>query len=203
MAVVGVDFGNLNCYISVARQGGIETVANDYSQRDTPSVVGFSNNQRIMGVGAKNQLLTNLKRTVFNFKHMLGRKFKDPYVQEVMKGLPYVIGELILLFFEISLKLFHSIVLLVISRISKISSLTLPDLFSNPDKLYTVFTEFFFSFNIGEGSHGEIRIQLQYMGKDRAYTPEEITAMLLTKLKETAEEALKTKVKDIVISGMI
>jgi len=143
MAVVGVDFGNLNCYISVARQGGIETVANDYSQRDTPSVVGFSNNQRIMGVGAKNQLLTNLKRTVFNFKHMLGRKFKDPYVQEVMKGLPYVIGE---------------------------------------------------------GSHGEIRIQLQYMGQDRAYTPEEITAMLLTKLKETAEEALKTKVKDIVIS---
>ena len=203
MAVVGVDFGNLNCYISVARQGGIETVANDYSQRDTPSVVGFSNNQRIMGVGAKNQLLTNLKRTVFNFKHMLGRKFKDPYVQEVMKGLPYVIGELILLFFEISLKLFHIIVLLVISRISKISSLTLPDLFSNPDKLYTVFTEFFFSFNIGEGSHGEIRIQLQYMGQDRAYTPEEITAMLLTKLKETAEEALKTKVKDIVISGMI
>ena len=150
MAVVGVDFGNLNCYISVARQGGIETVANDYSQRDTPSVVGFSNNQRIMGVGAKNQLLTNLKRTVFNFKHMLGRKFKDPYVQEVMKGLPYVIGELILLFFEISLKLFHTIVLLVISRF--------PDLFSNPDKLcskkkkikkikkklYTVFTEFFF-----------------------------------------------------------
>ena len=203
MAVVGVDFGNLNCYISVARQGGIETVANDYSQRDTPSVVGFSNNQRIMGVGAKNQLLTNLKRTVFNFKHMLGRKFKDPYVQEVMKGLPYVIGELILLFFEISLKVFHTIVLLVISRISKISSLTLPDLFSNPDKLYTVFTEFFFSFNIGEGSHGEIRIQLQYMGQDRAYTPEEITAMLLTKLKETAEEALKTKVKDIVISGMI
>ena len=202
MAVVGVDFGNLNCYISVARQGGIETVANDYSQRDTPSVVGFSNNQRIMGVGAKNQLLTNLKRTVFNFKHMLGRKFKDPYVQEVMKGLPYVIGELILLFFEISLKVFHTIVLLVISRISKISSLTLPDSFLIPTNC-TLYSRNFFSFTIGEGSHGEIRIQLQYMGQDRAYTPEEITAMLLTKLKETAEEALKTKVKDIVISGMI
>ena len=202
MAVVGVDFGNLNCYISVARQGGIETVANDYSQRDTPSVVGFSNNQRIMGVGAKNQLLTNLKRTVFNFKHMLGRKFKDPYVQEVMKGLPYVIGELILLFFEIALKVFHTIVLLVISRISKISSLTLPDSFLIPTNC-TLYSRNFFSFTIGEGSHGEIRIQLQYMGQDRAYTPEEITAMLLTKLKETAEEALKTKVKDIVISGMI
>merc|ERR1719210_2978088 len=96
-----------------------------------------------MGVGAKNQLLTNLKRTVFNFKHMLGRKFKDPYVQETIKGLPY---------------------------------------------------------EISEGPQGEIRIKIPYMGQERTFTPEEVTAMLLTKLKETAEEALKTKVKDIVIS---
>jgi len=143
MAVVGVDFGNLTCYISVARAGGIETIANDYSLRETPSVVGFSDKQRIMGVGAKSQLLTNLKKTVFNFKHMLGRKFKDPYVQEAIKGLPY---------------------------------------------------------DITEGQNGEVRIQLNYMDKTRAFTPEEITAMLFTKLKDTAEEALKTKVKDIVIS---
>jgi len=144
MAVVGVDFGNLTCYISVARAGGIETIANDYSMRETPSVVGFSDKQRIMGVGAKNQLLTNLKKTVFNFKHMLGRKFKDPYVQAcVLKGLPY---------------------------------------------------------DIKEGKNGEIRINLSYMDQDRTFTPEEITAMLFTKLKHTAEEALKTKVKDIVIS---
>ena len=143
MAVVGVDFGNLTCYISVARAGGIETIANDYSLRETPSVVGFSEKQRIMGVNAKNQLLTNLKKTVFNFKHMLGRKFKDPYVQELIKGLPYVITE---------------------------------------------------------GQQGEIRVQLNYLDKSRAFTPEEITAMLLTKLKETAEIALNTKVKDIVIS---
>ena len=143
MAVVGVDFGNLTCYISVARAGGIETIANDYSLRETPSVVGFSDKQRIMGVNGKNQLLTNLKKTVFNFKHLLGRKFKDPYVQEVIKGLPY---------------------------------------------------------QISEGSQGEIRIKVAYMDKDQAFTPEEITAMLFTKLKETAEAALNTKVKDIVIS---
>jgi len=143
MAVVGVDFGNLTCYISVARAGGIETIANDYSLRDTPSVVGFSDKQRIMGVGAKNQLLTNLKKTVFNFKHMLGRKFKDPYVQEAIKGLPY---------------------------------------------------------DISEGQQGEVRVTLNYMDKTRTFTPEELTAMLFTKLKHTAEEALKTKVKDIVIS---
>ncbi len=46
MAVVGVDFGNNSCYISVARAGGIETIANDYSMRDTPTVVGFSEKQR-------------------------------------------------------------------------------------------------------------------------------------------------------------
>jgi len=143
MAVVGVDFGNLTCYISVARAGGIESIANDYSLRETPSVVGFSDKQRIMGVGAKNQLLTNLKKTVFNFKHMLGRKYKDPYVQEAIKGLPY---------------------------------------------------------DISEGQHGEVRISLNYLDKRQAYTPEEITAMLFTKLKDTAEDALKTKVKDIVIS---
>merc|ERR1711944_154095 len=74
---------------------------------------------------------------------MLGRKFKDPYVQETIKGLPY---------------------------------------------------------EISEGPQGEIRIKIPYMGQDRAYTPEELTAMLFTKLKDTAEEALKTKVKDIVIS---
>lgn len=143
MAVVGVDFGNLTCYISVARAGGIESIANDYSMRETPSMVGFSEQQRIMGVGAKNQLLTNLKRTVFNFKHLLGRQFRDPYVQRLIGGLPY---------------------------------------------------------DISEGSAGEIRIQLSYMSKTRSFTPEEVTAMLFTKLKDTAEEALKTKVKDIVIS---
>jgi heat shock protein len=143
MAVVGVDFGNDTCYISVARAGGIETIANDYSMRDTPSVIAFSERQRIMGVGAKQQMLTNLKKTVFDFKHMLGRKFKDPVVQETIRQLPY---------------------------------------------------------DITEGQNGEVRINVSYMSQTKSFTPEEITAMLFTKLKETAEEALKTKVKDIVIS---
>lgn len=36
MSVIGFDFGNENCYIAVARAGGIETIANEYSQRVTP-----------------------------------------------------------------------------------------------------------------------------------------------------------------------
>ena len=38
MSVVGFDFGNQTCYIAVARQGGIETIANEYSDRVTPLV---------------------------------------------------------------------------------------------------------------------------------------------------------------------
>ena len=142
MAVVGIDFGNDSCYISVARQGGIETIANDYSMRDTPSFVGFGERQRILGVGAKSQFLTNLKRTVFGFKHLLGRTFSDPVVQQIAATVPY---------------------------------------------------------KISEGPSGGILIETSYMGADRKFTPEEVTAMLMTKLKETAEEALKTKVKDVVI----
>lgn len=36
MSVVGIDVGFQNCYIAVARSGGIETVANEYSDRCTP-----------------------------------------------------------------------------------------------------------------------------------------------------------------------
>jgi len=143
MSVVGIDFGNHSCYISVARQGGIESIANDYSLRDTPSYVGFSERQRIMGVSAKSQHLTNLKRTVFNFKHMLGRKFQDPIAQEIIATLPY---------------------------------------------------------EVSEGPGGKIQISIDYLGSKQSFTPEEITAMLFTKLKLTAEDALKTQVKDVVIS---
>jgi len=144
MSVVGIDFGNQSCYIAVARGGGIETIANDYSLRDTPSYVAFSERQRALGVNAKNQQMTNLKRTVYQFKHMLGRQFADPVVQRDLPMLPY---------------------------------------------------------NVTEHPHtGRPIINMEYMGKGHEFTPEQITAMLLTKLKHTAEEALQNKVKDVVIS---
>lgn len=141
--VIGIDFGNNTCYISVARTGGIETIDNDYSLRETPSYVGYGERKRIIGVGAKNQLLTNLQKTVFGFKHLLGRKYNDPVVQENITDLPYLVSE---------------------------------------------------------GKGGNILIHVKYLGADNAFTPEQITAMLFTKLKHTAENSLKTKVKDVVIS---
>jgi len=92
MSVVGIDFGNDTCYISVARQGGIESIANDYSLRATPSYVAFGEKQRIMGVAAKSGQMTNVKRTFFGFKRLLGRKFDDPHVQSELARFPFEVN---------------------------------------------------------------------------------------------------------------
>uniref|UniRef100_A0A1B6C8J9 Uncharacterized protein n=3 Tax=Clastoptera arizonana TaxID=38151 RepID=A0A1B6C8J9_9HEMI len=143
MSVIGIDFGNESCYVAVARAGGIETIANDYSLRATPSCVAFSGRNRILGVAAKNQTVTNMKNTIFDFKRLLGRKWSDPFVQQEMKRLPY---------------------------------------------------------QIIQQPNGGIGIKVHYLDEDHVFSPEQITAMLLTKLKETSEIALKTKVNDCVIS---
>lgn len=92
MSVVGIDFGNDSCYISVARQGGIESIANDYSLRNTPSYVAFGEKQRTMGVAAKSGQMTNVKKTFFGFKRLLGRKFDDPHVQAELARFPFEIS---------------------------------------------------------------------------------------------------------------
>lgn len=47
-----------------------------------------------MGVAARQKMLSNLRNTVFSFKHLIGREFKDPIVQQEMHSLPYKIVEL-------------------------------------------------------------------------------------------------------------
>ncbi|XP_023386441.1 heat shock protein 105 kDa [Pteropus vampyrus] len=56
MSVVGLDVGSQSCYIAVARAGGIETIANEFSDRCTPSVISFGSKNRTIGVAAKNQV---------------------------------------------------------------------------------------------------------------------------------------------------
>lgn len=77
MSVVGVDIGDYSTYISVAKPGAVETISNDYSLRDTPSVVGFGDRQRFVGVSAENQRNLNPKSTVSFFKNTIGRTFKS------------------------------------------------------------------------------------------------------------------------------
>jgi len=82
MAVVGIDIGDHCTYISLARQGGVDTIVNDYTQRATPTVVALGGRQRFIGVSAENQRNLTVKNTVSYFKNFLGRTFKDEYVQK-------------------------------------------------------------------------------------------------------------------------
>lgn len=94
MSVIGFDFGNENCFIAVARAGGIETIANEYSQRVTPSYVAFGEKVRDLGVSAKSKQVTNLKNTVFGFKRLQGRKYNDPQTKHEGTFLPYSLVEI-------------------------------------------------------------------------------------------------------------
>jgi len=143
MSVVGFDFGNDSCYISVARQGGIESIANDYSLRATPSYVAFGEKSRTMGVAAKSGQMTQVKRTFFGFKRLLGRKFDDPHVQAELSRAPY---------------------------------------------------------EVQKTADNGIVYPINYAGKNKLLSAEQLTAALFTKLKDTAEVALSAKVNDVVIS---
>uniref|UniRef100_A0A8C4EJD0 Heat shock protein 4a n=1 Tax=Dicentrarchus labrax TaxID=13489 RepID=A0A8C4EJD0_DICLA len=143
MSVVGFDLGFQSCYVAVARAGGIETVANEYSDRCTPSFVSFGPRNRSIGAAAKSQVVTNCQNTVQGFKRFHGRAFTDPYIQSVKSNLVY-------------------------------------DLAQMPS-----------------GSTG---IKVMYMEEEKVFSIEQVTGMLLTKLKETAESALKKPVADCVIS---
>ncbi|XP_054909471.1 heat shock 70 kDa protein 4L [Poeciliopsis prolifica] len=94
MSVVGIDVGFQNCYIAVARSGGIETVANEYSDRCTPACVSLASKNRMIGNAAKNQIITNFKNTVHGFKKFHGRAFDDPFVQSEKSKLPYSLSKL-------------------------------------------------------------------------------------------------------------
>lgn len=85
MSVVGIDLGNLASYIAVARNRGIDVIANEVSNRDTPSLVSFGPKQRYLGESAKTQETSNFKNTVSSLKRIIGRTLQDPEVQELEK----------------------------------------------------------------------------------------------------------------------
>ncbi|KAF7782951.1 hypothetical protein Agabi119p4_2327 [Agaricus bisporus var. burnettii] len=86
MAVVGVDFGTLHSKIGVARHRGIDIIANEVSNRATPSLVAFGPKQRSIGESAKTQETSNFKNTIGGLNRLIGRTFDDPQVQNVEKN---------------------------------------------------------------------------------------------------------------------
>ncbi|KAI8050255.1 heat shock protein 70 family [Syncephalis plumigaleata] len=85
MSVVGIDFGNLQSVIAVARNRGIDVICNEVSNRATPSLVSFGAKQRFLGESAKTNEISNFRNTVAALKRLIGRRFNDPEVQQVEK----------------------------------------------------------------------------------------------------------------------
>ena len=140
--VIGIDLGTTYSCVGIFRNGSVEIIPNELGNRITPSVVAFTDDDRLVGEAAKNQAALNPKRTIYSVKRLIGRKYNDKEVQMDKKLLPY-------------------------------------DIIDKDGKPY---------------------IQGETKGQKKLYSPEEISAMILTKMKTVAENFLGTKVKNAVIT---
>ncbi|KAJ6552950.1 Hsp70 protein-domain-containing protein [Mycena capillaripes] len=139
---IGIDLGAAYSCVGVWQGDRFEIIANDQDNRTTPSYVSFSDNERLIGDAAKNQVAMNPTNTVFDVKRLIGRKFDDKEVQADIKRFPFTV--------------------------------------------------------VGRG--GKPYIRVQYRGEQKEFSLEEISSMILLKMKETAEVYLGTTVKDAVLT---
>ena len=92
--ILGIDLGTTNSAMAVVEGGKPEIVENKEGNRTTPSMVAINKSgERLVGLLAKRQAVTNAENTIFSAKRLIGRKFSDKEVQEAMKTLPFKIKE--------------------------------------------------------------------------------------------------------------
>ena len=140
---IGIDLGTTYSCVGVWKGDNVEIIANDQGNRTTPSYVGFTETERLVGDAGKNQVARNPENTVFDAKRLIGRKFTEEVVQKDMKHWP---------------------------------------------------------FKVVAGPDNKPLIEVQFMGECKRFHAEEISAMVLGKMKETAETFLGQKVSDAVIT---
>ncbi|XP_019423478.1 PREDICTED: luminal-binding protein 5-like isoform X3 [Lupinus angustifolius] len=141
--VIGIDLGTTYSCVGVYKNGHVEIIANDQGNRITPSWVGFTDGERLIGEAAKNQAAVNPERTIFDVKRLIGRKFADKEVQKDSKLVPYKI--------------------------------------------------------VNKDGKPYIQVKIKD-GETKVFSPEEISAVILTKMKETAEAFLGKKINDAVVT---
>ena len=92
--ILGIDLGTTFSAMAAVEAGEPKIIENKEGARITPSVVAVTkNNERVVGVLAKRQAVTNPQNTVYSIKRLMGRKYRDPEVQRDKKLLPYEIRE--------------------------------------------------------------------------------------------------------------
>ena len=137
--ILGIDLGTTNSAMAIVEAGEPRVLENKEGNRTTPSVVAVNKtNERLVGVLAKRQAVTNSENTVFSVKRLIGRSFEDKEIQEDIKLVPFEIVK------------------------------------------------------SGEG----VKVK---MG-DKEHTPQEVSAMILQKMKADAEEKLGEKITEAVIT---
>ncbi|MBQ3060271.1 MAG: molecular chaperone DnaK [Desulfovibrio sp.] len=89
--IIGIDLGTTNSCVYVMEGKEPKCITNPEGGRTTPSVVAFTDKERLVGDIAKRQAVTNPKRTIFAIKRLMGRKFDTPEVDRWKTHSPYVI----------------------------------------------------------------------------------------------------------------
>ena len=135
--IIGIDLGTTNSCVAVMEGNEPVVIANSEGDRTTPSVVGFTDTDRLVGKPAKNQMVTNPENTVYSIKRFMGRKFHE--VSEEIGMVPY---------------------------------------------------------KVVSGANDEIKVSV----RGHEYSPQEISAIVLQKMKKTAEDYLGEPVTEAVIT---
>ncbi|MGB3278097.1 MAG: molecular chaperone DnaK [Pseudorhodobacter sp.] len=137
--VIGIDLGTTNSCVAIMDGSQPRVIENAEGARTTPSIVGFTETERLVGQPAKRQAVTNPSNTIFAVKRLIGRPINDSHIAKDKKNLPY---ELI------------------------------------------------------DGGNGDAWVQV----RGEKYSPSQISAFILGKMKETAESYLGEEVTQAVIT---
>jgi molecular chaperone DnaK len=137
--VIGIDLGTTNSCVSVMEGGEAVVIPNSEGSRTTPSMIAFTDGERLVGQIAKRQAITNPEATVYVVKRLVGRKYEDEEVRRSKALVPY---------------------------------------------------------RIVAADNGDAWVDVQ----GRRYSPAEMSAMILAKMKQTAEDYLGEPVTEAIIT---
>ncbi|ABV95304.1 chaperone protein dnaK [Dinoroseobacter shibae DFL 12 = DSM 16493] len=89
--VIGIDLGTTNSCVAIMDGSQPRVIENSEGARTTPSIVGYTDDERLVGQPAKRQAVTNPENTVFGVKRLIGRRFDDADLEKDKKNLPYAV----------------------------------------------------------------------------------------------------------------
>ena len=89
--VIGIDLGTTNSCFAVMEGKDAKVLENSEGARTTPSIVAFTDNERLVGAAAKRQAVTNPENTLFAIKRLIGRRFDSPEVEKDKQLVPFKI----------------------------------------------------------------------------------------------------------------